>query len=553
MFDIPKRFNLKKKSLPVAPLTLNGYALIPPKNPPTANSWGTWLQNQPAPYFKPGNRLYPLTTYLYGARQEYALALDQAERWGYALNIGYGRDYPITYADAATTNPVTNDGKLLRKAIINPMKYSVAGVVLQGYPSTSQAPEGYLRDSGGTVISSDWSPEATPASIGVAVAERMDALRKLKALGVNISVVYDGGETGLHPPGANAQSFYGRDPRVLAAKGNLSWPDYISQRKGMQTKRFAEEVAALLPDRKVYGFYTALANPYSTIPGVEDSGWDYKYMQYACDVPTGSVYYKDFFANKAGMTNPQITDRAYSDQLSHFRSAVTEQINIFKKPISYNFVSAGYKHIDPAGDPTGAAAEVAGQPNPYYMSIGAYKGFLKCMYALGSAGHVAGYFSNDVAYGDSSYTPYNPNSVPHWLLQQTSLSDVHARFSWFEDFIFEGDLVPSPSTDNLKPNLPSYEYPTYTLQAGFYIRNSARAFVRKLRGYDRWLIVLCTPELVNGNPGSDLDVVLKDLAAVGPLILKSRGIGSIYTVALDQGKVTKQHEDFDDGAASGAG
>lgn len=504
-----------------------------------ANSWGTWLQTQPAPKAKPGHKLLPLSLYIYGYEQEYALALDLTERWGYALNAGYGRDQNNAIADSKLANPVTAKGKLLKLAKTDPVKYPLASVVAQKYPEPSVVPEGYLRDAAGNVIG-DWSPEATPAAMTAAVNFKMANIRQLKAEGYQISTIYDGGETGLSVPGSGN---YNADPRVATARGSEDIVDYISRRKGEHQRLFYQAVKADAPERAVYIHYPNVANPYANVPDARLSNWNYDQMFNIGDKPSGSVYFRDFFTPYSGMGNPAIRDRAYYDQLTHFSGAVSEQISGYGQALTYNFVSAGWFHTDAQGN------LLPVNQDQFFISIKSYKGFLKCMYALGSLGQTGGYFSKDCAIGESTYPAYNPNAVPHWLEQQTALGEVHARMSWFDEFIVNGDLLPGVGAHPVKSYVPSMELPTYNKIGSFYTKDSrTRAFVRKLKNSNQWLVVLWSFEQPNGEAvidGDSVSVYVRDIPGVETLQFLSRPQGSIYTIDKTGSNTIVTHQDVD--------
>lgn len=507
----------------------SGFAFTPGTG--SATNWGTWSRSQPSPVFKPGHKLHYLSLYIYGFEQEYDLALDQADRWGYALNVGYVVDTDNVVTDSKLATPVTSKGKLLKKAVADPAKYPIAAAVGQVFPPANLAPGGYVKDSNGS-ITGEWSPAATPQAMATAVNYKMDALRKLKATGARIAVAQDGGETGVHVPGS-AKALREADPAIIADRGSLEWTDYISRRKADQHKLVFDAVKTEIPDRQNYVYYPCAGNPYQNIPGVADSNFDYQYMQTICDLPSGSVYFRDFFSSTAGMGNPTIRDRAYYDQLTHWLAAVAEQIS-YGKPLSYCYVSAGYNH------------ELGGDESSFFLNLVSYKGFLKCMYASGMLGGIAGYFSPDCAVQHPRYTSYSANNPPHWLLQQMLLGEIHARFSWLDEYIVNGDLLPG-TAGLVKPNLPSYEMGAYRkVGVTYQIIPNIRVLCRKLKTADKWLVVAWSPELDYNIPGADTSFVFRGIPSLGAIDLAAKGNGSIYTIDGTSGIAVVKHEDADD-------
>lgn len=502
-------------------------------NPTT---WGEWLKNQPAPVAKRNHKLDLLTTYLNGQVQEHDISLDLCERWGYALNIGYGNNFENVVADAKLTTPVTISGRLLKLAINNPVKYPIAGAIKQtgfydgSYPQEQRLlKEGYLRNAEGNVIG-DWSPEATPAAMLISAEFKCAPLVALVKLGVNITNIYDGGEGGLHIPGENAAAKWGGDPRVVAARGTEDWVDYISRKKGEQHRLYYNMVKQICPNRSKFIYYAFGANPYANIPGARYSGWNYDQTWQAQDVPTGSVYFRDTAIIAAGMGNPTITDRAYVDQLSHHLAAVSEQITNHNQRLTYPFVSAGNGNANPA-------------TNQYhFMPIPSYKGFLKCMYAAGQTGAVAGYFAAGTNPTDANYPAFNTNTPPHWILQEMALGEVHARFTWLDDYILDGDLLPGLGGGRIKGWCPGFEFTPKTRLGDFFISaSSGRVIVRKRKLLDSWLVVLWNPEegtsLTPVTTAPDRLVWVDDIPGLPPIQFVAGGEGSIYTVVKSNGSL----------------
>jgi hypothetical protein len=73
-----------------------------------------------------------------------------------------------------------------------------------------------------------------------------------------------------------------------------------------------------------------------------------------------------------------------------------------------------------------------------FSDIEHYMGFLKCCYTAGMIGAVAGYF----AYPKRGFGEDLGDEMPHWLKQMMALSYVQALFSYLDDFLRSGDLLP---------------------------------------------------------------------------------------------------------------
>ena len=501
---------------------------------PTPTSWGQWLKNQPAPRSKPGHKLDHLTIYTSGNFQEYDLSLDLNQRWGYALNVGYCNDYERTIADAKLPTPVTTSGKLLRLAIDDPAKYPVALATTQIWyrdepytQASKMLKEAYLRDAAGNVIG-DWSPEATPLAMSISIEFKCAPLVAMQALGINVTNIYDGGERGLHITGDTPNASFGLDPRVVAARGSEDWVQYISRKKGEHLRLLYNRIKEIFPNRTNYVWYSACGSPFSAIPGARNYGYLYSEINNVHDLPSGSWYWRDTAISSAGMGNPSITDRAYFDVFTHWMEAVEEQEVQYHQTASYNFVSAGTLN--------------GGNPAYFFLPIPSYKGFLKCMYATGQRGAVAGYFADDVDPRSANYPAFNPSTPPHWILQQMALGEVHARFTWLDEYILDGDLLPGVGSGKIKSYLPPYEFTANKKVGDFYAPiPDIRVLVRKRKQQDKWLVVLWAAE--QGTPltavttSPDKLAWVKDIPGLPPIEFTASGEGSIYTVVRTDGNL----------------
>ena len=135
----------------------------------------------------------------------------------------------------------------------------------------------------------------------------------------------------------------------------------------------------------------------------------------------------------------------------------------FGKSLGYHWVNGGYRRTD--------------HPNDGFGDIERYYGFLKSAYTVGMVGAVAGYFELPAEGMDPTFSSDNP---PHWLEQVETLGQVHAEFSYLEDFLRNGDLLPGPNMNERNPDQPNYEF--------YSGHTNTRVLVRKLRDANRWLI-----------------------------------------------------------------
>ena len=375
------------------------------------------LDSAPKPTFKQPNRLLPLSRWGWSMPYEVRVAL--CENWGYALEFdGYVTEAAV---DDLGRRPQSANARVVALAAQDPSRYPL--FVLAHRPLVGRnrvalpadlAAQLYVRDADGNPIldngqTNTWrliSPEAPDAIYEWAAEGTAAPLRRLRAL-TPIAVVLNGGEYGQSVYG-HSGPFWERDPRVLAAKGERTWEDYLSSRKAHHEGIVTEAVRKALPDRRAYIWYH-----FGGEPSWNEWRWshDYKYTRRLGDYPSQSLYYREFNSGWTGN----------SDLLTFFLCAYAQAAERYGDKLSYNWVCGGW--------PPGAIS-----------GIDRYTGFLKCLYTAGMIGGVAGYFAEPEGMrGDDV-----GERPPEHLQQMMALGRVHALFSHVEDFLFEGALLPAP-------------------------------------------------------------------------------------------------------------
>jgi hypothetical protein len=441
-----------------------------------------YLKLLPAPKFKSGHTLPPLSRF--GHTLPFQTRVELADRWGYALEWG---PYAGGHTEKALSDPQTDEYKITALAAANPKRYQLAVILNRALPDT---PAGiWLHDDRGQLVDGKqtWSPEAPVAALQAAAKMRVEQLELIQKK-APIAVVLNGGEYGLGVLGA-IQSSCERDPTVIAAKGNRDWFEYLSERKAYQESFIAKAVRQAVPHRRIYVYYPTDSNPHRGRYG----GWqrwcyDYKYMRKISDRPSSSTYYKEY---NSGWTGNM-------DILTEVLNSVGQQIK-FGDPLSYNWVCSGW---------------IRGDKSSIFGEIDRYVGFLKCYYMAGNVGSVAGYFDLPTGGFGALFDEERP---PNWLLQIVALSRVHALFSHLEDYLRQGDLLPSPMKHIWSKDTPAYEFPVQD--------PDIRVLARKHRHKAAWSIVAWA---ASGNSRQ----ATVEIPQLGRVDLMARPTGSVYTAKL---------------------
>lgn len=464
-----------------------------------------WLKEQAAPTFRSGHTLPPLTRWGWG------LALpglvDLADRWGYSLEIsldrgGGGPETAIRNLD----DPSHLSSQLVAMVAANPQKYQLAVVCSQSMPPRAAAPpETWTRDKDGKFITIDGglvdradapgvkpllSPEAPDSYWQETGRLCAEALRKVRVK-CPIAVILNGGEYGLAVEHGNRQHWE-KDPRIVTAKGKRTWHEYLSASYGRQHRHVTAAVHQAVPDCRYYVHYTGGYSPYRMR---DDSAqlwqFDYRIAKGISDFPNCAIYYKGHF------DTDWIWKAPFGDCLTVHLNGKTYQIEC-GTPLSYEWFNGGW-------------CRQADQTDTHMVSdLPRYMGYLKCSYVAGALGGVAGYFSLPPRGGfDAAFDMSQP---PPALQQIVALSEVHALFSHYEDFIRNGDLLPGPDQHRWSKDLPAYEFPTDGI---------ARVLARKHKQRDEWLLTAWAAD------GKDRDVSVS-IAKLGKVKLHARATGSVY-------------------------
>lgn len=448
-----------------------------------------YLVHSRRPHFQKGHKLPPLTRWGWGLPLDAKIEL--AENWGYALELGAANNELLRQLE----DPQSESSQLVALTHKNPDKFSV--FVLVDRPLLDEKTQDALPEQTWIKLQKPifmdvprwklWSPEAPDAIFAQAAHQTAVVLQKLKEK-TKISVILNGGEYGLGYFGHSGK-YWVQDATVLQAKGNLSWFDYISCQKARQEMFITEAIRQAVPDRQLYLWYH-----FGGLPSWDPWQWSYKYdyMRKVSDMPGQSLYYLEFNSGWIG-------DK---DLLSQALTAAT-QAQEFGDFYSYNWVCGGWldgKFSDPER----------------------YTGFLKCLYATGMVGAVAGYFS----YPEKGFAADPGDTVPSWMWQLIQLAHVHALFSHLEDFIYNGSLVVS-ARQNLDNRVDSEKFDLLDK------KNGVRGLSRKHHSREEWLLVVWAADGLTRN-------VFVTIPNLGEVEVLARASGAVYLVKHGAEKASEQ-------------
>ncbi len=467
----------------------------PGGEPPAKITPAAYLEGLPKPAFAAGHRLPPLTRY--GWTLPFEARVELAESWGYCLEFG---GYTTRKVVRRLEDPESVESRLVALAAKDPETYRLSVICARDLPKIVP-PTTWCRTADGAYITGKgdvwepthtgtpgrkvWSPEA-PNSVFV----RAGLLRSGPIAAVRakcpIAIVLNGGEYALSVPGHHAMA-WGRDPRVLAAKGERSWYAYASEQKARQELLISEVVRRAVPDRRLYIYYTCGGGTHRNRYG----GWKawargYEWMEPVSDLPSNEAYYKHF---NSGWTGGQ-------DLLTMALNAKGFEI-LAGRPWSYNWLCAGW--------PRGKG------PRAGLGDIALYMGFLKCYYTAGMIGGNAGYY----AYPEGGFkAEFPPDQPPHWLRQMVAFARVHALFSHLESYLWDGELLPGPDRHRWSRGRPAYELPTG--------EKGVRCLARRRVNASDWLITAWAADGI----GREVTVHVPGL---GRVRLDARPCGTVYT------------------------
>jgi hypothetical protein len=263
--------------------------------------------------FRAGHTLPPLTRY--GWTLSYDARVELARHWGYALEFG---GYVTEKVYDKLDDPESIESRLVKLVRDDPQTFKLSVICSRRLPFEEAPTEAWTRDADGKLLDAKaqsmdgtqwqkgmrlvWSPEAPESVWKTAGRFRAEPLRKVREQ-CPITIVLNGGEYGLGVLGF-AQKVWEKDPRIVKAKGDQPWYDYISARKARAETLIANEVKAVVPDRQLYIYYTTTGGTHRN----RHRDWyrwmyGYEWMKPVSDLASSEHYYMHFNSGWTGKDN----------------------------------------------------------------------------------------------------------------------------------------------------------------------------------------------------------------------------------------------------------
>lgn len=502
-------------------------ALTSAKSIAVAETPAGYLQKQPKPVFQQGHGLARLSRF--GWTLPLDARVELARHWGYALELG---GYTTEKTIERLADPESIEAQVVAMARKEPEVFPLQVILSRklptgDVPAVAEPPslaatdpdheepgrgasnadaqrddhfdrhgvnppgDPWTRNAKGELIDGKrlWSPEAPEDIVQAAADYRAGPLGEI-ARRAPVAIVLNGGEYAMTVLGF-AKKYWQQDPRIEAARGDVPWFDYISQRKAHMEFVIAEAVRRAAPQRQQYIFYTAGGGTHRNRWG----GWKawaygFRWMQHVSDLPTDEFYYCHFNSGWTGDI----------DMLTQALNVKGHELE-YDKPLNYNWLCAGW--------PRGKEGE---PPEKGLGDLERYMGFLKCLYTAGMVGANGGYY----AYPKGGFAAEFPDDEPpHWLRQMIVLARAHALFSHLEEYLRQGDLLPGPKMHVWSKAQPAYELPTGD--------EHVRALARKHRQRREWLVCVWAAA------GDDRRVSI-EIPDSGKFEFTARPAGSVYLI-----------------------
>ncbi|MBK1660402.1 cadherin-like domain-containing protein [Paracraurococcus ruber] len=497
------------------------------------------------PIARAGSRLEALTTFGYndtGPDGHHALV----DVWGYALDAD-SRDGPTLALGKPSGNwlSLLEDLHQSPDARIRVYLNRDFGTYVDGQyvapPAEVQAAEAQLRmprygPDGKPNGDTAWNYSLSQGAIDTIVrywASKVAAVdTALKAAGHKVDFVLDQGEWG---PGVLGFDYWTivSDPTIRATleRDYLVHPDapvdpyawlrydlwrYVSDVAAKVHGAVLDATLAAVPDTGEFLFYIN--------SGAQDRGRYGSWTDWGHDpaitlhrfgtIPVAESY--TYSNNSFGVGEQNIVRKLLN--------AVGEQFSL-GEPLAYNFVTSGWWD----------AVATEGQHESWI-------GYLKLLYLTGQIGANAGYYNNDIWKRDLGDVA--TADTPDYLDQIVILGQVHAAFTWLDDFILDGHLLPGPFQHYYSKIRPAYEMPVY--ENGRPVDEATQpvhALARINAEGTKLLVSVWAGDAVD-RPVS-VDLASSGIAGIGRVDLLARQAGTLYIVEAKDGRAVATLLDTD--------
>jgi hypothetical protein len=451
-----------------------------------------WLQKQTKPVFRPNHTLPPLGQ-MHCINPPYDVRIELAGNFGFAMKF-----------DRGYTSPAPQQ-QLFDSCNANPSRYKAAAMIANQDPrGFGPLPAGfYLSDYPNDLshISPEMGDAAFQLFIDNALYQIGNQVNGLQSASTRLALIDNWTESGVNVPAAYYNT---QDPKVLAAKGNQTWVEYISKRKAHYDSLLHAAINKNYPNAlyTCFVYDGASGDPYE---------WDWKYMKVTEDYPAPSIYF-NFFGYGFTGPDPVNSGTVLNKWLRYLAVQIAEGT-----PYSYGWLSAGFSHTDVMGDPN----------QGMYADLDLWIGYLKVIYTLGMLGATTtGEFDCSV-----NWSSFDEASPPKYLDQMPVLGQAHALFSWLEPVLRNSDILPGPWTRN---GLPVYEFPVNGAAA----QTNTHIVARKVRNQDKWLICAWTAESDKTDK-----TVSTNIPILGAYTMTARPCGTVMLVEKTASGVTSTQYD----------
>lgn len=419
-----------------------------------------YLKTTPNNTMKVGHKLQPLTFCSSPLHPDIAT---EFARFGYAIEID----------TTQLANPKSYSAQLVDIVLKNPGKYKTYIYAYRSLLYTT-ANKSFLDsllnntwvldfyknpiyDSRTRKVFSPCIPDATYTLAGQKAAEQ------IAKLPFKVDLILDAGEDGFQSYG-NDSRYWRQDPFICDTimSSGLTTDIYLSKRKLRHKQKMKEACLAALGKSVPYIYYVS-GNMRDT--GVPTDmfwmhGFNFRELSRLNQAPMAKSFpcWQMYF----GADGTWIYDKQ-PDCLTILENAA-QQGESFSQYLMYPFVTGGWME-GKISDPK------------------TYRGALISLFTLGCTGASAGYF----VFPQGSYNE-EIDIIPEWVTQALVLSEVYAKFTWYDDFMLNSTLVITDKINPITKNKLSYNHGQ---------GDNVHVYIRKEKYKENYMISAWSPVGVN--------------------------------------------------------